>query len=77
MPLKPEAGKTYRTRNGRVIPDLRRTRSPDYPFSGMIGDTVIVFTDEGRFALPQHGGGSDHPLDLVSVVDPPDLRLKG
>lgn len=68
MSIKPEAGKAYFTRNRQRTDCLQPNLDPDYPFTGKIGPRILVFTAEGRFAIPKHGGGTDHPLDLVKEI---------
>lgn len=68
MSITPEVGKAYFTRNRQRTDKLLANRDKDYPFCGQIGKKILVFTDEGRFATVKHGGGSDHPLDLVEEI---------
>ncbi len=70
MSFKPEIGKDHRTRNAQIVTGLSaNARDPLYPFFGYIGKKLVVYTEDGRFHHVKHGGGPDHPLDLVRVVE--------
>lgn len=70
MAFEPQIGKDHRTRNSQLVTRLSvNVNDPLYPFFGYIRDKLVVFTADGRFHHVKHGGGPDHPLDLVRVVE--------
>ena len=64
-----DINKTYRTRDGRTVTDLRKNlNNATYPFVATIGDDTgrYTYTADGHYLL-----GAINEYDLIEVITPP------
>jgi hypothetical protein len=67
--MKIEAGKRYRTRDGRIAIIYTTAHAhPQYPIAGAIGNELVDWTESGRFGVRT----GDDDGDLVAEVAPYD-----
>lgn len=61
--IRPELGRRYRTRDGRITFELRASDDDLYPFEGEVNGYRFTWNDKGWFFGPR-----PEPYDLVEVL---------